>query len=405
MALSPIDLKTLAHPCYNCGAQGNARIHLPVAPKCNIQCNYCVRKYDCPNESRPGVSSEVLTPTQAVEKFVYIKERMDNLKVVGIAGPGDALANFDQTAETLEQIRAIDKDIVFCLSTNGLALPDHADRLLSLGVTHLTVTLNTVDPSIGEQIYRWVDYGGVRHTGKEAAELLLQNQLSGLKAVIEKGIVCKINCVVLKGINDQHIAQVAQKASELGAYITNIMPHIAVEGSEFAGLPLVSNRELEVLRQESGQYIRQMRHCKQCRADAIGTLDNDQSINYRNVCETNHASTLPNKRFAVASKSGIIVDQHFGHAEEFYIYESNGDQITFIEKRTVPKYCEGVENCDNEKDSTDASLHIFSDCDGVLALRIGYTPSEKLKAQGLRVITTYDYIESAVITAVKQLAI
>ena len=42
-------------------------MHVAVAPACNIQCNYCNRKYDCANESRPGVVSEKLTPEQAMQ--------------------------------------------------------------------------------------------------------------------------------------------------------------------------------------------------------------------------------------------------------------------------------------------------------------------------------------------------
>ena len=45
------------HPCFNPDVKGKfGRVHLPVAPKCNIQCGYCNRKYDCVNESRPGVT-------------------------------------------------------------------------------------------------------------------------------------------------------------------------------------------------------------------------------------------------------------------------------------------------------------------------------------------------------------
>lgn len=81
------------HPCYSADAQHKyARIHLPVAPRCNIQCNYCNRNFDCVNESRPGVTSEVLTPELAKEKFAWVKEQIERLSVVGIAGPGDALA-------------------------------------------------------------------------------------------------------------------------------------------------------------------------------------------------------------------------------------------------------------------------------------------------------------------------
>jgi len=51
------------HPCFNADARAKTgRIHLPIAPSCNIQCNYCDRKFDCMNESRPGVTSKLLTP-------------------------------------------------------------------------------------------------------------------------------------------------------------------------------------------------------------------------------------------------------------------------------------------------------------------------------------------------------
>ncbi|HEX3029635.1 MAG TPA: nitrogenase component 1, partial [Clostridia bacterium] len=67
-----IDEKTASHPCFSGGACQNARMHIPVAPACNISCNYCNRKYDCQNESRPGVTSEVLTPAAALEKFLRV---------------------------------------------------------------------------------------------------------------------------------------------------------------------------------------------------------------------------------------------------------------------------------------------------------------------------------------------
>lgn len=54
--------KVKNHPCYSEEAHHHyARMHVAVAPACNMQCNYCNRKYDCANESRPGVVSEKLT--------------------------------------------------------------------------------------------------------------------------------------------------------------------------------------------------------------------------------------------------------------------------------------------------------------------------------------------------------
>jgi len=61
------ELDLTQHPCFHQAARRTAaRIHLPVRRGCNVQCNFCDRRFDCLNESRPGVTSAVLTPQQAV---------------------------------------------------------------------------------------------------------------------------------------------------------------------------------------------------------------------------------------------------------------------------------------------------------------------------------------------------
>lgn len=96
--------KIQEHPCYSEKASHTfGRAHLPVAPKCNIQCNYCVRKFDCVNESRPGVTSEVLDPQKAFEKVRDIINEYPYIKVIGIAGPGDPLDN-EETFETFRLV-------------------------------------------------------------------------------------------------------------------------------------------------------------------------------------------------------------------------------------------------------------------------------------------------------------
>jgi len=75
------------HPCFSKDAHKKyGRIHLPVAPRCNIQCNFCNRKYDCPNESRPGVTSTVLTPQQALAYLGDVVAKRPEIAVTGIAG-------------------------------------------------------------------------------------------------------------------------------------------------------------------------------------------------------------------------------------------------------------------------------------------------------------------------------
>ncbi len=166
--------KVKNHPCYSEEAHHYyARMHVAVAPACNIQCNYCNRKYDCANESRPGVVSEKLTAEQAVRKVLAVAAEIPQLSVVGIAGPGDSLAaGAKQTIQTFEQLSQLAPDIKLCLSTNGLALPDYVDRLKGLNIDHVTITINMVDPEVGQHIYPWIFHDHKRWTGIEASRIL-----------------------------------------------------------------------------------------------------------------------------------------------------------------------------------------------------------------------------------------
>lgn len=390
--------KTKTHPCFSCSsAHKYARMHLPIAPKCNISCNYCLRKFDCVNESRPGVTTEVLSAEEAFAKYKLVKSKMDNLKVVGIAGPGDALANFDNVKKTLELIREHDPEVTFCLSTNGLMLPFYAQDLIDLGVSHVTITMNAIDPKITAKVYKFVDYLGVTYTGEEGAQILLNNQLSGLKYLADRGIMCKVNIVMLKGINDHHIEEVVKKVKDLGASITNIMQMIPVKGSVFENMPLTSNKEIMDLRKKCGEHLEQMYHCKQCRADAIGLLGDDQSQKFNKPIDK--VTDEKPLRFAIASKSGIGVDMHFGHATEFIIYEYKNGDAKYIEKRDVEKYCNGKEVCEEEEDKFAKLSKVVHDCSGVICLRIGDEPKKKFKNMGIEVFMTCETIETAVIKA------
>lgn len=387
--------KTKTHPCFSCSsAHKYARMHLPIAPKCNISCNYCLRKFDCVNESRPGVTTEVLSAEEAFAKYKLVKSKMDNLKVVGIAGPGDALANFNTVRETLKLIREYDPEVTFCLSTNGLMLPFYAQELIDLGVSHVTITMNAIDPKITAKVYKFVDYLGVTYTGEEGAQILLNNQLSGLKYLTNRGIVVKVNIVMLKGINDHHIEEVVKRVRDLGATITNIMQMIPVKGSVFENMPLTSNKEIMDLRKKCGEHLEQMYHCKQCRADAIGLLGDDQSQKFNKPMDK--VTEEKPLKFAIASKSGIGVDMHFGHASEFYIYEYKNGDSRYLEKRDVEKYCNGKEVCEEEEDKFAKLSKIVSDCSGILCLRIGDEPKKKLKNMGIEVFMTCETIETAV---------
>ncbi len=272
--------KISEHPCYSekaCHVFG--RCHLPVAPDCNIQCNYCVRDFDCVNESRPGVTSKVLTPEESLDLVRRVVKEFPYVKVIGIAGPGEPLAN-PETFEALRLVHGEFPHLIMCLSTNGLMLPESIEELAKNDVGNVTVTLSAIDPAIGEKIYSWVEYKGKKYHGREAAELLLSQQLKGIEMAVEKKMLVKINTVYIPGINDKHIPEIAKKVGEMGAYTFNVIPLIPLY--KFADITPPTPKEKREMQDRCAPYIKQMRHCARCRADAIGKLGQDvQSCIYQ----------------------------------------------------------------------------------------------------------------------------
>ena len=274
--------KVKNHPCYSEEAHHHyARMHVAVAPACNIQCNYCNRKYDCSNESRPGVVSERLTPEQAARKVLAVASNIPQMTVLGIAGPGDPLANPEKTFKTFELVTQTAPDIKLCLSTNGLMLPEYVDRIQALNIDHVTITINMIDPEIGAKIYPWIYYNKKRYEGVEAARILSERQLLGLEMLTERGILCKVNSVMIPGVNDHHLAEVNKAVKSRGAFLHNIMPLISApeHGTVFGldGMRGPTAQELKALQDSCEGEMNMMRHCRQCRADAVGLLGEDRS--------------------------------------------------------------------------------------------------------------------------------
>ena len=266
-----ITLDFKKHPCFNPHAKGkHGRVHLPVAPKCNIKCNFCDRKYDCVNESRPGVTSNVLTPAQAGVYMEKVLEKEPRISVAGIAGPGDPFANGAETMATLKLISREHPETLLCVSSNGMDIGPYIDELAEIQVSHVTITVCAVDPQIGEKIYSWVRDGKIIYRGPQAAKVLLARQLDAIKRLKQKNIVVKVNCIVIPGINDHHVEEVAKTMKTLGVDLLNCMAMFPNVNTPFANIPQPDKKIMEELRAVCEKYLPQMRHCTRCRADAAG---------------------------------------------------------------------------------------------------------------------------------------
>lgn len=256
------------HPCYAEAARlHHGRLHLAVAPDCNLGCRYCERCVGAHTDGMagPGTATRVLSPAEA-NALVSEVRRDGWLHVVGIAGPGEPLAN-RATLATLRLLQQTQPDLLLCLSTNGLELEAAFPDLLDVGVRSLTVTINAVHPRTAARLYAWAAIDGRWLSGEAAAQHILRRQWDGLAAAVRAGFLVKVNSVLIPGITGAELESVACRAGSLGAHRHNIMPLIPRGQMRRRRAPTAA--ELEHARARCERWIPQFRGCTQCRADAI----------------------------------------------------------------------------------------------------------------------------------------
>ncbi|MBR1561827.1 MAG: radical SAM protein, partial [Ruminococcus sp.] len=253
-------------------------------------CRFCERSFNT-YEKRPGVTSTVITPEEAIEAVRKALEVCPAIHVAGIAGPGDTLAS----PYALETFRLIGKEfpqLIKCMSTNGLLLAEKAQEVIDAGVDSLTVTVNAVDPKIEAQLNDGIVWHGKHYTGVEAAEILIEQQLKGIKIIAESGITLKINTVLVPDINAEHIETIAKTVAELGADMYNIIPLIPNHKLKDSREPDCMEIERAILR--ASKHIDVFRHCQRCRADAVGIPGGEDygSVIYLNLQRLSRKDTF-----------------------------------------------------------------------------------------------------------------
>jgi len=382
------------HPCFSKDAQHKfGRVHLPVAPRCNIQCNFCNRKFDCMNESRPGVTSSVLKPQAAVDYLAAVVAQRPEIAVMGIAGPGDPFANPKETMETLRLTRERFPDIMLCLASNGLGIGPYIDEIAALKVSHVTITITAVDPKIGAKIYSWVRDGKTPLRGEDAAKVLLERQLDAIRRLKELDVIVKINAIIIPGVNDTHIPEIAKVVGEMGVDLMNCMPMVPVAGAVFEEVEAPDSTTVARVRLQSGLHVEQMIHCARCRADAVGFIDETMTGEQMQTMDRFAKGPLDagKKRpyVAVASREGALVNMHLGETASVLIFgqdPSTASGFRFKEIRTAPAPGGGRSRWTDLAD-------LLHDCRAFLVNAAGGSPKGALEDRGIEVIEMEGLIE------------
>ena len=171
------------HPCYSEDAHHYfARMHIAVAPACNIQCNYCNRKYDCSNESRPGVVSEKLTPQRPSRRRSPSPPRRRNCRWSASPGRGTPWRTPSEPFRGRTGGQGAAPFEVVSVDQRPRAArpcrPDRRDGRRPRDDHH-----QHGRSTVGAQIYPWIFFRHRRWEGVDASRILHERQMEGLEAL------------------------------------------------------------------------------------------------------------------------------------------------------------------------------------------------------------------------------
>jgi nitrogen fixation protein NifB len=294
-------------------------------------------------------------------------------------------------------VRSRFPEVILCVATNGLNLIPYMDELQRLKVSHVTVTVNAVDASIGANVYAWMRVGKKVVRSQEGAALLLSRQLAAIQGLKSRGIMVKVNSIILPGINEDHIEVVARRMAALGVDLFNCMPYYPNVGSDFEHLSEPDKPTVEKIRKGAARHIQQMRHCTRCRADAVGVLGealDEGLMNTLSACrrldvhKPREGRVSPRPHVAVASMEGVLVNQHLGEAPKLLVYGEKQGRVQLLEARATPAKGGGMQRWQE-------MAAPFSDCSTLLVNGVGANPQQALKASGIEVLEIEGLIDEA----------
>lgn len=100
-------------------------------------------------------------------------------------------------------------------------------------------------------------------------------------------------------------------------------------------------------------------------------------------------------RIAITSTDGIVVNQHFGHAERFHIIEIDDEKKTYkyVDTRESERVCQGHYHHDS---SFNKVIDVLSDVHAVIVAKIGQGASQQLESRGLTIYEASFPIEAVI---------
>ncbi len=216
MAQQTIDLiggkPAAVAPLTDAFARPITYLRISVTDRCNLRCTYCM-----PEAGLPWIPKAEILRFEEIERIVAAAA-VAGVRSIRLTG-GEPLVRRD-LASLVRALAAIDGIDDIALSTNGLLLTAQIDELASAGLRRVNVSLDTLRADRFERI--------ARRPG-------LDRVLTGIDAASAAGLgPIKLNCVVMRGVNDDELLDFAELTRERALYVRfiELMPVVENAGAQ-----------------------------------------------------------------------------------------------------------------------------------------------------------------------------
>lgn len=189
-------------------------LRISVTDRCNFRCTYCM-----PAEGMAWLPRQEVLTFEEIERVARVcVERFgfDSIRLTG--GEPTVRARFPLLVAKLAALRGPAGPVDIALTTNGATLELLADDLVAAGLRRINVSLDTLRPARFLALTRRDALGPV---------------LSGIEAAVRAGLdPVKVNCVLMRGVNDDEVVDLARYGRDHGVTVRFIefMPLDAAGG-------------------------------------------------------------------------------------------------------------------------------------------------------------------------------
>ncbi|KAK6219038.1 hypothetical protein LQW54_002540 [Pestalotiopsis sp. IQ-011] len=220
-------------------------LRISLTERCNLRCVYCM-----PEEGVPlSPQRELLTTPEIVMlSSVFVSQGVNKIRLTG----GEPTVRKD-ILPLMQQIGALRSHGLreLCLTTNGLALHRKLDGMVEAGLTGVNLSLDTLDPWQFQIMTRRKGFDAVMKSIEKVLELNRRGA----------GIKLKINCVVMRGVNDREIVPFIEMTREQDIEI-RFIEYMPFDGNKWNKGKMYSYNEMLDLIRETYPGLEKVRDHK-----------------------------------------------------------------------------------------------------------------------------------------------